>query len=66
MPELMELIQKSELNMSMITINWLITLCSSVFSMRTLLRVWDHVFSSGSVVIFRVSKITFLFYLIIN
>lgn len=55
MPEVMELIQKSELNISMITINWLITLCSSVFSIQTLFRVWDHLFSSGSVVMFRVS-----------
>lgn len=54
MPELMELIKKSELNITTIIINWLITLCASVFSIQTLLRVWDHLFSSGSIIIFRV------------
>ncbi|KAI1732181.1 rab-GTPase-TBC domain-containing protein [Ditylenchus destructor] len=54
MPELMDTIEHCGTDISMILINWLITLLASIFSTRMLLRIWDHVFCTGSVVIFRV------------
>lgn len=56
MPELTDLIKLSKMDITLIFVNWLITLLSSVFSMRILLRIWDFVFSlKSSVTIFLVN-----------
>lgn len=39
----------------LISVNWLLTLLASCFEPRTLYRVWDHLFTSGSVTLFQVS-----------
>lgn len=59
MPELTDLIKQSEMDITLIFVNWIITLLSSVYSMRILLRIWDCVFSSkSSVMIFLVKFLT--------
>ena len=52
-PELVSLIQKTEVDMSMVTINWLLALFANVFPIQTVLRLWDFLFIEGSVTTFR-------------
>ncbi|CAI5454719.1 unnamed protein product [Caenorhabditis angaria] len=53
-PDLNKALDDYEVEISLLTINWLLTLFGSVFPTRVLLRVWDFIFYSGSVNIFRV------------
>ncbi|KAK5965142.1 Small G protein signaling modulator 3 protein, partial [Trichostrongylus colubriformis] len=53
-PDLNHLIDELDVEVSLVTVNWLLTLFASVFPTRTLIRVWDFVFYTGSVSIFRV------------
>uniref|UniRef100_A0AC34QSP7 RUN and TBC1 domain-containing protein 3 n=1 Tax=Panagrolaimus sp. JU765 TaxID=591449 RepID=A0AC34QSP7_9BILA len=53
-PELVELIKTNEIDMSMITINWLLTLFANVLPIQMVLRIWDYIFIDGSVINFRI------------
>nr|CDJ82108.1 RabGAP TBC and Src homology-3 domain containing protein [Haemonchus contortus] len=53
-PDLNRLIDELDVEVSLVTMNWLLTLLATVFPTRTLMRVWDFVFYTGSVSIFRV------------
>uniref|UniRef100_A0A1I7TRE3 RUN and TBC1 domain-containing protein 3 n=1 Tax=Caenorhabditis tropicalis TaxID=1561998 RepID=A0A1I7TRE3_9PELO len=53
-PDLNKALEDYEVEISLLTVNWLLTLFGSVFKTRVLLRVWDFIFYSGSVNIFRV------------
>uniref|UniRef100_A0A8L8JWK0 RUN and TBC1 domain-containing protein 3 n=1 Tax=Heligmosomoides polygyrus TaxID=6339 RepID=A0A8L8JWK0_HELPZ len=53
-PDLNKILDELDVEVSLVTVNWLLTLFASVFPTRTLLRVWDFVFYTGSVSIFRV------------
>ncbi|RCN53584.1 TBC domain protein [Ancylostoma caninum] len=53
-PDLNKILDELDVEVSLVTVNWLLTLFASVFPPRTLLRVWDFVFYTGSVSIFRV------------
>ncbi|KJH44518.1 RUN domain protein [Dictyocaulus viviparus] len=53
-PDLNRILDDLDVEVSLVTVNWLITLFALVFPTRTLLRVWDFIFYAGSVSIFRV------------
>ncbi|KAH7732229.1 Variant SH3 domain containing protein [Aphelenchoides avenae] len=53
MPDLIDVIERSGADISLIVVNWLLTLLASVFPIRVLLRVWDVLFFSGGTTLFR-------------
>jgi hypothetical protein len=54
MPGVSEICRNSDTPVSIILANWLLTLGASIFSMRTLLRIWDLVFQLGISALYRV------------
>ena len=54
-PDLNRSIDELDVEISLLTANWLLTLFGSVLPTKTLLRIWDFIFYSGTVNIFRVS-----------
>ncbi|TMS37025.1 hypothetical protein L596_004051 [Steinernema carpocapsae] len=54
LPELDEKLTENDVELSLISVNWLLTLFSSAFPMPMLLRVWDMIFVFGGVTVFRV------------
>uniref|UniRef100_A0A0N5AIJ5 RUN and TBC1 domain-containing protein 3 n=1 Tax=Syphacia muris TaxID=451379 RepID=A0A0N5AIJ5_9BILA len=52
-PEVAKLLRENEVDTSLITVNWLLTAFGSVFPIRMLLRIWDFLFVSGGIAIFR-------------
>uniref|UniRef100_A0AC35U4F2 RUN and TBC1 domain-containing protein 3 n=1 Tax=Rhabditophanes sp. KR3021 TaxID=114890 RepID=A0AC35U4F2_9BILA len=54
MPELSEALKKHDVDLSMVTANWLLTLFSSLFRPDFLFRIWDLFLTYGSPVLFRV------------
>ncbi|CCD69040.1 RUN and TBC1 domain-containing protein 3 [Caenorhabditis elegans] len=53
-PDLNKALEDYEVEVSLLTVSWLLTLFGSVFRTRVMLRVWDFIFYSGGVNIFRV------------
>uniref|UniRef100_F1KV49 RUN and TBC1 domain-containing protein 3 n=1 Tax=Ascaris suum TaxID=6253 RepID=F1KV49_ASCSU len=53
LPEVDRLLKENDVEMSLISVNWLLTAFASVFPMRILLRIWDFLFVNGGVTIFR-------------
>ncbi|VDK42082.1 unnamed protein product [Anisakis simplex] len=54
LPEVDRLLKQNDVEMSLISVNWLLTAFASVFPMKILLRVWDFLFVNGGVTIFRI------------
>ncbi|VDN04666.1 unnamed protein product [Thelazia callipaeda] len=54
LPELDRILKDNDVELSLITVNWLLTAFASVLPMRVLLRVWDLLFVIGGVTMFRV------------
>lgn len=54
LPEVDKLLRENDVEMSLISVNWLLTAFASVFPMRLLLRTWDFLFINGGVSIFRI------------
>lgn len=54
LPEVDRLLKDNDVEMSLLSVNWLLTAFASVFTIRVLLRVWDYLFVVGGVTIFRV------------
>lgn len=52
-PKLVELIKEVDVDMSMIIINWLLTIFASAFPIKCTLRLWDFLFIEGGVTVFR-------------
>uniref|UniRef100_A0AC34FM49 RUN and TBC1 domain-containing protein 3 n=1 Tax=Panagrolaimus sp. ES5 TaxID=591445 RepID=A0AC34FM49_9BILA len=52
-PKLVELIRTADVDMSMITINWLLTIFATAFPLKVVLRLWDFLFIEGGVTVFR-------------
>lgn len=50
-----EVLKKHDIELSLITLNWFITLFSGVVHMKILLRIWDWFFLDGSIVIFQLT-----------
>ncbi|CAD6190513.1 unnamed protein product [Caenorhabditis auriculariae] len=53
-PDLNKALDDYEVEISLLTVNWLLTLFGTSFPTLTLLRVWDFIFYYGSVTMFRV------------
>ncbi|VDM38099.1 unnamed protein product [Toxocara canis] len=54
LPEVDRLLKENDVEMSLISVNWLLTAFASVFPMRILVRLWDFLFVYGGVTIFRI------------
>jgi hypothetical protein len=55
LPQIDALFKSHEIEISMIAINWFLTLFSNNMHMRVLLRAWDLLFYDGSIVLFHLS-----------
>lgn len=50
-----QVLSKHDIELSLITINWFLTLFASVVHMKILLRLWDLFFCDGSIVLFQIT-----------
>lgn len=55
LPEIDLQFKKFDIELSLVCINWFLTLFSNVFHMRILLRVWDLFFYEGSTALFQIT-----------
>ncbi|XP_037091699.1 small G protein signaling modulator 3 homolog [Pollicipes pollicipes] len=55
LPDLNALLEQHDIELSLITLNWFLTVFASVLHVRILLRVWDLFFYHGAIVIFQVA-----------
>ncbi|KAF0302191.1 Small G protein signaling modulator 3 [Amphibalanus amphitrite] len=55
LPDLSALLEQHDIELSLITLNWFLTVFASVLHVRILLRVWDLFFYHGSLVVFQVA-----------
>lgn len=55
LPKLDESLKEHDIELSLITLHWFLTLFASVVDMKVLLRIWDQFFYEGSVVLFRIT-----------
>ena len=55
LPDLASLLEQHDIELSLITLNWFLTVFASVVHVRILLRVWDLFFYHGSLVVFQVA-----------
>ena len=53
LPELDKVLIEHDIELSLITLHWFLTLFASVVHMRVLLRIWDLFFYDGSIVLFQ-------------
>uniref|UniRef100_A0A1I7ZVY2 RUN and TBC1 domain-containing protein 3 n=1 Tax=Steinernema glaseri TaxID=37863 RepID=A0A1I7ZVY2_9BILA len=53
-PDIDQKLTENDVELSLISVNWLLTLFSAAFPMPVLLRVWDMLFVFGGVTMFRV------------
>ena len=56
LPALDALLAEHDIELSLITLNWFLTLYSSVLHVRVVMRLWDLLFFEGSKVLFQVKK----------
>lgn len=50
-----DVLRNHDIELSLITMHWFLTLFASVVHMKILLRIWDMFFFSGSLVLFQVT-----------
>ncbi|TRY67052.1 hypothetical protein TCAL_07812 [Tigriopus californicus] len=55
LPNLDGLLQEHDIEISLITLNWFLTLYSSVLHIKILLRLWDLILCEGSKVLFQIA-----------
>lgn len=55
MPEVNEVLKNHDIELSLITLQWFLTLFANVVHMKILLRIWDWFFYDGSIVLFQLS-----------
>lgn len=55
LPEIENKFKEYEIELSLICINWFLTIFSNVFHIKILLRIWDLFFYEGSVAIFQIT-----------
>jgi hypothetical protein len=53
-PQVDRLLKEHDIELALITFTWFMTLFASVVHVKILLRIWDMLFSEGSVVMFKV------------
>jgi small G protein signaling modulator 3 len=54
LPQVDETLKSHDIELSLITLQWFLTLFASVVHMKILLRIWDWFFYDGSIVLFQV------------
>ncbi|KAM7295833.1 small G protein signaling modulator 3 homolog [Ixodes scapularis] len=54
LPDLDAVLREHDIELSLITLHWFLTLFASVVHTRVLLRIWDLLFYDGSIVLFQV------------
>lgn len=55
LPDLDGILREHDIELSLITLQWFLTLFSSVVHMKILLRIWDLFFFDGSIILFQVT-----------
>lgn len=55
LPGLAGVVKEHDIELSLITLHWFVTVFSSVLHVKLLIRVWDLFFLDGSVVLFRIT-----------
>lgn len=55
LPEIDQKFEMNEIELSLICINWFLTIFSNVFHIKILLRIWDMFFYEGSVALFQIT-----------
>lgn len=55
LPGVESVVREHDIELSLITLHWYVTLFASVLHMKILLRVWDLFFLDGSIVLFEVT-----------
>jgi hypothetical protein len=55
LPEVDMTLKEHDIELSLITLHWFLTLFASVVHMKILLRIWDLFFFDGSIVLFQVT-----------
>lgn len=55
LPDVDVTLKQHDIELSLITLHWFLTLFASVVHMKVLLRVWDLFFFDGSLVLFQVT-----------
>lgn len=55
LPGVDSVVREHDIELSLITLHWFVTIFASVLHMKILLRVWDMFFLDGSIVLFQVT-----------
>uniref|UniRef100_A0A6P7F568 Small G protein signaling modulator 3 n=1 Tax=Diabrotica virgifera virgifera TaxID=50390 RepID=A0A6P7F568_DIAVI len=55
LPDTDEVLKNHDIELSLITLHWFLTLFASVVHMKILLRIWDLFFFEGSIVLFQIT-----------
>ncbi|KAL5018571.1 hypothetical protein ScPMuIL_004293 [Solemya velum] len=55
LPDLDLVLKEHDIELSLISLHWFLTLFASVVHMKVLLHIWDHFFYDGSTVLFQVT-----------
>lgn len=55
LPGICQLLRLHDIELSLITVNWFLTLFSNVVNFKVLLRIWDLLFFEGSIVLFQIT-----------
>lgn len=55
LPDIDETLKNHDIELSLITLHWFLTLFASVVHMKILLRIWDLFFFEGSLVLFQIT-----------
>ncbi|XP_022092365.1 small G protein signaling modulator 3 homolog isoform X4 [Acanthaster planci] len=59
LPELDQQLKSHDIELSLITLHWFLTVFASVVHIRVLLRIWDMFFYEGSIILFQVTLAMF-------
>ncbi|CAF0775821.1 unnamed protein product [Didymodactylos carnosus] len=54
LPQVNELFLKHDIDLTLICFQWFLTLYSNVFHIRLTLKIWDHFFLNGNIVLFQI------------
>lgn len=55
LPDIDSVLVQHDIELSLITLNWFLSLFSSVVHMKILLRIWDLFLCDGSIVLFQIT-----------
>jgi len=55
LPGICQLLRLHDIELSLITVNWFLTLFSNVVNFKVLLSFWDLLFFEGSIILFQIT-----------